>query len=139
MVDELKPFSKIHWDELGLTKDDVQLDMDWDRFIKMEREGKLHTITVRDDGKLLGYHISFIGTHPHYKSTNHAVVDLYYLHKEHRLGRTGIRLFKYAEASLKKLGVVKISSGCKVKLDHTKLFEYLGYEFSDKMFIKIIA
>lgn len=136
--DEFEPFVMIHWGELGLTKEDVPIDFDWERFFEQERKGKLHTVTVRKDGKLVGYHIAFLGSHPHYKSTLHAMTDLYYLLPELRQGRTGLKLFKFAEEKLKELGVVKIYTGCKVILDHTRLFEYLGYEFSDKQFIKIL-
>jgi N-acetylglutamate synthase-like GNAT family acetyltransferase len=66
------------------------------------------------------------------------MVDLYYLLPEHRKGITGVKLFKNAEADLKELGVKKIYTGCKLHLDHTKLFEFLGYTKSDYQFIKLI-
>lgn len=136
--EEFEPFVMKHWNELGLTKDDVPIDFDWERFFKEERVGRLHTATVRKDGKLVGYHISFIGGHPHYKSTLHAMVDLYYLLPEERAGRVGLKMFQYVEDELRKLGVKKVYTGCKVMFDHTKLFTRLGYELSDYQFIKIL-
>lgn len=135
---DFEPFVMQHWNELGLSKEDVPIDFDWNRFFEQDRKGKLHTVTVRKDGQLVGYHISFLGSHPHYKSTMHAMVDLYFLEPSLRKGRTGMKLFKFAEQELKKLGVVKIYTGCKVKFDHTRLFEYLGYELSDYQFIKVL-
>jgi hypothetical protein len=135
---DFEPFVMTHWNELGLTKDAVPIDFDWQRFFEQERIGRLHTVTVRKDGQLVGYHISFIGSHPHYKSTIHAMVDLYYLLPELRAGRVGLKMFKFAEEKLKEIGVVKVYTGCKVKFDHTRLFEYLGYELSDYQFIKIL-
>lgn len=138
-LSELKEFAPIHHAELGLTPESVPLDMDWDRFIDMEETGRLHMLTVRDSGKLIGYHISFVTGHYHYKSTLHASVDLYYLKQEYRKSKIGLNLFIEAEKSLKKIGVVKIITGCKKKLDHTPLFEKLGYELSDLQFMKIIG
>jgi hypothetical protein len=136
--EDFRPFVMQHWNELGLTKEDVPIDFDWERFFAQDRQGKLHTVTVRKDGALVGYHITFLGSHPHYRSTLHGMVDLYYLVPDLRKGRTGMKMFKFAEEKLKELGVVKVYTGCKVKFDHTRLFEYLGYEFSDKQFIKIL-
>lgn len=135
---DFEPFVMKHWNELGLTKEDVPIDFDWNRFFEQDRKGKLHTVTVRKDGQLVGYHIAFIGSHPHYKSTLHAMVDLYYLEPTLRRGKVGMKMFKFAEEELKQIGVKKIYTGCKVKLDHTRLFEFLGYEFSDKQFIKVL-
>jgi GNAT superfamily N-acetyltransferase len=141
VIEELKPFAPLHWSELGLTKDNVPLDMDWERYLDLEDNDKLHLVTVRHNGHVIGYQFTFVGGHFHYKSTKHGLVDLYYLLPQFRKGKVGVELFKFAEAELKKIGVVKIITGCKAKLpglDHTKLFEHLGYELSDYQFIKII-
>lgn len=139
IVEELKPFVPLHWAELGLTKEDVPVDMDWERYFALEREGKLNLVTVRKEGNIIGYQFTFVSGHFHYKSTLHGIVDLYYILPEYRKGRTGLRMFQFAEKCLKDLGVKKIITGCKLHLDHTRLFEFMGYEFTDKQFIKIIA
>jgi hypothetical protein len=139
IIPELKDFEHTHWLELAVSKDSVPVDMDWQRFVKMEREGKLHTVTVRKNHKLVGYHITLVGGHLHYKSTLHGIVDLYYIKKDDRLGRTGLRLFQYAEMSLKQRGVKKIITGTKLHSDNTRLLEFLGYKNSDKTFFKVLA
>ncbi len=135
---ELKPFAPLHWAELAVTQQDVPLDFDWQRFIDMEKQGRFHMATVRDNGKLIGYHMSLIGGHLHYKTTMHAIVDLYFVLPEYRKGRLGLNFFKFVEKSLKGIGVKKVITGCKVHLDHTKLFEYLGYEMCDHLFFKLL-
>lgn len=138
VVEELKPFVPIHWAELGLTKDEIPVDMDWQRYLAMEEKGNLHMTIVRDSGKVIGYQFTLVGGHLHYKSSKHAMVDLYFLLPEYRKGMTGIKMFKYAEAELKKIGCVKIITGCKLFFDHTRIFEHLGYEKSDYQFIKLL-
>lgn len=136
--EELLPFVPLHWAELGLTQNEVPVNMDWTRYFRMEKDGALHFVTVRDNGKLIGYHWTIVHTHFHYKTTLHGQVDLYYILPEYRNGRTGLRLFQFAEQELKKIGVKKIITGCKVHLDHTRLFEHLGYVHSDHQFYKLI-
>lgn len=135
---EFKDFELKHWEELALTKEAVPVAMDWQRYWMLEQENKLHAVTVREDGYLIGYHITFVGGHYHYKDTLHGMVDLYFILPQYRRGRIGIELLKFAEASLKELGVVKIITGCKLHMDHTRLLERLGYTFTDKTFMKLL-
>jgi hypothetical protein len=135
---EFREFEHIHWEELALTKDTIPVAMDWERYWQLEQENKLHTVTVREDGYLIGYHVTFVGGHYHYKDTLHGMVDLYFIAKQYRKSKIGVELLKFAERALKDLGVVKVITGCKIHMDHTKLFEGLGYEFTDKTFAKLI-
>lgn len=137
--DELAPFVPIHWAELGLDQQDVPVDMDLEAYKVHDDAGRLHMVTTRDDGKLIGYHISIIATMLHYKSTKHAVVDLYYLLPEYRQSRIGLDMFKYAEMRFAELGVIKIITGSKLHLHHEKLFLGLEYKATDIVYTKIIA
>ena len=96
-------------------------------------------ITCRNDAELIGYIIFFVSPHLHYKSCITATEDLYFVKKEFRKGRVGIKLFQYAEKVLKDRGVQRIVMHTKVHLDNTKLFEYLGYKQTDKVFSKILG
>lgn len=138
LIPELKFFEPLHWAELGVTKDDVPVDMGWHRYVQLEKEGKVHVATVRDSGRLIGYHITFVGPHYHYHSTLHGMVDLYYILPEYRKNKVGVGLFKFAEAALKKLGVVRIITGTKVHLPNDKLFASLGYTMTDTTWVKVI-
>jgi len=137
-IPEFQRFVPLHWAELGLTREEVPVDMDWQRYVQMERDNKLHTVTVRHDGKLVGYHVTFVGGHFHYKSTLHGMVDLYFVEQEHRRGWAGIKLLKFAEKTLKDRGVVKIITGTKCHKDNSVLHERLGYTHSDETYMKII-
>jgi hypothetical protein len=63
---------------------------------------------------------------------------MYFIKKEFRKGRTGIRLFKYAEDVLRSIGVNRIILHTKVHMDNSRLFEYLDYKNTDKLFSKIL-
>ena len=74
----------------------------------------------------------------HYKSCKTAYEDVYYVKKEYRKGRVGIKLFQYAEMALKRIGVNRVIIHTKIHLDNSRLLEYLGYKFTDKLFTKMI-
>lgn len=136
---ELEPFVEPHHAELGLDRIDVPVDMDLASYKKHEDEGRLHLVTVRDDGVLVGYYTAIITSMLHYQSTLHAVVDLYYLKPSHRSAKIGLGLFQYAEMRFAELGVVKIVTGSKLHLHHEKLFLGLGYKPTEVIYTKIIA
>lgn len=137
-IPELREFVPLHWEELGVTKDDVPVDVGWHRFTELEQKGALHTLTVRDSGRLIGYHVTFVGPHYHYNSTPHGMVDLYYVLPEYRKQGVGVQMFIEAEKSLKELGVVRVVTGTKVHLPHDKLFTSLGYELTERQYVKVI-
>jgi len=99
----------------------------------------LRCITCRVDGELIGYIIFTISRHMHYRSCVTAFEDLYFVRKDYRKGRVGIKLFQYAEKVLRQFGINRIVMHTKVHLDNSKLFEYLGYKWTDKVFTKILG
>jgi GNAT superfamily N-acetyltransferase len=101
--------------------------------------GLLRCVTARDDSGLVGYAIFIVQPHLHYKSCKTAFEDIYFLRKEHRLGRTGIRLFQFAEEALRADGVNRIIMHTKIHMDNSRLFEYLGYKHTDKLYTKILS
>jgi hypothetical protein len=91
------------------------------------------------DEELIGYIVFTIQPHLHYKTCKTAFEDVYYIKKEYRRGRTGIKLFQYAEKVLKEIcGVNRIIMHTKVHMDNSRLFEYLGYKNTDKLYTKLL-
>jgi L-amino acid N-acyltransferase YncA len=136
----MEDFKKIipeHYEELSVTKQ-YALEPNWDQYLALEAAGLSKVITVRDDTNLIGYMIFFVQPHLHYKSCLTAFEDIYYLKKDYRKGRTGIKMFQYAEEYLKSLGVNRIMSSTKLHMDNSKLLEYLGYSFFEKLYSKLI-
>lgn len=136
-INELEKIFPEHYDELCVTKDFV-LEPDYDAYRRMFSAGMLRTFTCRCDNELIGYIIFIIQPHLHYKSCNTAFEDVYYLKKEFRKGRIGIQLFKYAEDVLKQIGVNRIIMHTKIHMDNSKLFDYLGYKHTDKLYTKLL-
>jgi len=136
-IEEFMQVLPLHYDELCVTKE-FPLNPDWDAYKAMAQAGMLRTITCRNDGELIGYIAFFIQPHVHYKDCKTAYEDVYFIKKEYRKGRVGIKLFQYAEKVLKERGINRIIAHTKIHLDNSRLFEYLGYKHTDKLFTKIL-
>jgi len=136
-LEEFEQLFPLHYEELCVTKD-FNLEPDYEAYQRIAKAGMLRCITVRNDKEMIGYIIFFISPHLHYKSCVTATEDIYFVRKEYRKGRIGIKLFQYAEQVLRHCGVQRIVVNTKVHLDNTRLFEYLGYKMTDKVFTKIL-
>jgi hypothetical protein len=137
-IEELKGILPEHYEELCVTKD-FPLLPDYEAYGRLCSSGMLKCITCRIDGALVGYAIFIVQPHLHYMSCKTAFEDIYFLKKEFRQGRNGVRLFQYAERVLKNEGVHRIIMHTKMHMDNSRLFEYLGYKFTDKLFTKILS
>jgi len=136
-VKEMEVLFPLHYDELCVTKD-FPLTPDYAAYKRLADAGMLRCITVRADEEMIGYAIFIVQPHLHYMTCKTAFEDIYYIRPDFRKGRVGIRLFKYAEDVLKGIGVNRVIMHTKVHMDNSKLFEYLGYKLTDKIYTKIL-
>ena len=137
-IEELKGILPAHYDELCVTKD-FPLMPDYEAYGRLYVAGMLKCVTARDVDGLAGYAIFIVQPHLHYMTCKTAFEDIYFLKKSHRLGRTGIRLFQFCEEALRADGVNRIIMHTKTHLDNSRLFEYLGYKHTDKLYTKILS
>lgn len=134
-LEELKAIYPEHYEELALSKE-TDLDMDYETYKNLDKLGKICLITCRKDDELVGYINFFISTHMHHKSCVVAHEDIYFVKKLYRKGRIGIKLFQYAEEKMREKKINRIVYGTKIYQDNSKLFEYLGYTFFEKLYTK---
>ena len=133
-----------HWAELGVTKeDDCPLDPDFERFIQLDDLGLLRVWAARDGKTLAGYLAWFIQPHIHYRSTLHAVEDLYLLSAPYRQGLNGYRFFTTAIDALRDLGVKRCIVHSKVHFEPERgglvqFFARLGFVHTDNLYIRIL-
>ena len=138
IFDEVQELLKLHYEELTLNKDVVKLDPDWFRYFDLENSGKFHTITARDNDKLVGYAGWFLMPHIHYKSILVASNDVLFLHPDYRLGTSGIKLLKYSESEMLKLGANKITWHIKESNDFRNILYRMGYKNEDMICGKLL-
>jgi len=136
-LDQWKMIIKDHYDELSVTKE-YELEPDYEAYQKLWDSNGMRFISCKNDDKLIGYIIFFLAPHLHYKSCFTAFEDIYFLKKEYRKGRVGLKMFQFAEKILKEQGINRVIYNTKVHSDNSRLFEYLGYKFVDKVFTKLL-
>lgn len=129
----------IHFRELSLHQDEIPAGCDSEIYETLEDKGFLLVITARDGRKLVGYYVGMVfDHHPHNKDAGRvSTTDMFYMLPEYRTGN-GAKLLISAEIHLRKFGVRKAAISTKLKQDHRKLFEALGWEATDIVFHKLL-
>jgi len=129
-----------HWREVAIHQAEVPLEVDLEGYAALDALGKLLLVTVRADGALVGYWKGLVVGHLHYRSTLHGIMDIVYLLPAYRQGFTAWRLFQAVEAEAQRRGVVRLTAGTKIHdgLDLSRLYERLGYAWTEKHFSKLL-
>ncbi len=124
---ELIAILPTHYQELALHKDKVPLMPNWEVYTQMAARNELLFVTVREEGKLIGYFLGFVGPALHYITCLTCHMDIFYIVPEARGNNCGWFLFKKVEELCKQRGVQNLVVGCKLHKDVSFLFEKLGY------------
>jgi len=137
---EASPLWIPHYDEVGQNKEKMKLNPNIEKYSQIDAAGKFHIVTVRKDGKLVGYHAGVVDTLLHYKDVLVNSSDLYWLDPACRgSAGIGLRLFKEVERSSKARGVKVLYDATKLYLDHDKFFQHLGYTPIERRYSKWIG
>jgi len=125
LIEEAKDILKLHSEELNeLT---FSLNPDWSMYQQLANNNVLHVVTARDCKKLVGYYVSIIYPHLHYKGVIVAENDLHYLLSEYRKGWAGYKFLKYTIQLLKERNVDMITHSMTVRHSYLPLAERLGF------------
>lgn len=127
-ISYLQSLLKDHYEELALNQDKVPLDPRYNIYIDRERAGELIFVAARDAGQIVGYFIGFIQPGLHYATCLTCNMDIFYIHKDLRKGRLGIKLFRFVEKELQRRGVDRWFVGSKLHADASPLFKYLKFQ-----------
>lgn len=138
ILEEIKPLHVKQWNELANHKDTRPLNPNYDLYISMNRESTFRTLTVRDEGILIGYASFFISFNPHYMDWKYAVCDVYYIEPIYRSNGIGAKMVEEVEIWLKNLGINSITIQDKVNHSHESFFVKLGYKPVEQLYEKVI-
>lgn len=138
-IEELKPLLEAHYEEIAMYKDKIKLNPDYNTYYQLEAHGNLHIVTVRDEGVLIGYYISYIHPNPHYRDHLFAVNDVLFVHPDYRGGTTAYRMIRYAQEKLKELGVSVMMLHMKVAFPFESLCEALGMDKAEYVYSKYLG
>lgn len=133
-IEEAKPLLKKHWQEIAHYKD-IDLDPDYDLYLKMESAGVTKTFICRDDDNIMiGYAVYFIRHHLHYRKTLYAYQDIVFVDPERR--GAGMFFIRWCDEQLKKHGCHVVSQHIKAAHNFGPALERLGYELQDLIYSK---
>ncbi len=136
---EIRELVDAHWKELAMFKDRIPLDIDWDHYRACEDRGILQVTTAREGPDLVGYWISVVNIHPHYKSTKFAFQDSYFLLPKYRKGNVGIGLLEAMQRNVREMGAQAIIGSDKEHLTMSALFGWCGYKSPGQQYMKWIG
>ena len=135
---EIEPLLEQHYKEIALNKDIIKLNPDWRAYAQLDAINGLRIYTARKDGKLMGYFVVIVSRSLHYKDHLFANNDVIFLTKTARKGLTGMKLVKYAIASLKAEGITKLHVNTKMHQPFDPIMERLGFEEIETVFSKVL-
>lgn len=129
--------SRRHAPEASVFQDKMRVQLDHVWHAQQDAAGRLENLTVRDDGKLIGYHISLKEVNPHFAGVSlMAWVLHYFLDPTYRSQGIGSAMFRTAEKSLQAHGVKCVHSEAKNHLPFATLFTHLGWTPTGTLFMK---
>jgi len=146
VVPEMRPVWLLHWREVARDHIAVPLAVGYGAYEELEAAGRLHVLTARLRGRLVGYVVTIVQPHLHYAGTLFGTFDLFYLLPELRRGWRGVQMFRAAERSLRARGVRVLQAGTKIhaspltgkSLDAGPIFEFLGWVQTERVYRKLL-
>lgn len=127
-----------HYREIAIHQDAIPLDPDLNEYQRLRDTGALCVIVGREDGRIVGYHLSIVRPHLHYRRTLHGFTDVFYLAPHCRGSGAGRQMFEMVERAWTARGVVKGFSACKKHFDLAPLFESLGWTETETLYTKLL-
>lgn len=136
-VQELRSLIPAHYDALSLHKEKgFPLSPQWQIYFDREARGELLFVTLRRDGRMIGYWIAFIAPGLHYSTCLTAQMDIWFIHPEHIIGKAPVLLIKAVEHELKRRGVKLSFAGSKDHNPCGPFLERVGYERVETYYAK---
>lgn len=136
----------LNYEETERDTDTIALDVDWDTYRFLERQGIFRAIALKRDGKMIGYAGFHVHKLLHTKGLTAAFCDVIYVDPGYRRGPAGLKLLKESELLISTLADrVRIIYGCKPYVHIgaksgtlTDLLRYLGYRHDEDVLTKIV-
>lgn len=133
-LEELKVLFPLHWQELAVFKDKMELAPQYHVYADRYNRGELVIPTARADGKIIGYWPTFIAPGLHYGTTLTATMDILYVDPAYRGEGVAKMLAETLKDELIRRGVKLWYVGSKLHKDIEAFYESLGFTPIEKYF-----
>lgn len=121
-----------HWGEIAHFSD-IELNVDWATYFKMQDGGMLRMFTAREqDGTLVGYAVFIVRYNPHYADSLTALQDVIFIDPGKR--GFGKKFIEWCDEQLRKEEVQLVVHHVKAAHNFGQMLESIGYELIDLMY-----
>jgi hypothetical protein len=112
MADGLEDLIVYNWAEVeALDPRAPPIDIDWPRYLMLERRGEYKAVSIRRAGNLIGYNGYFTQAPLRHKTVKWAINDALYIDKAERKGSLGYRVVRRSIDMLRELGFSQVFHG----------------------------
>ena len=147
---QIEPISKLiedgignmassHYEEVRTPSDFSQFDPDWEEYNRLEETDMLRFISVRDEGKLIGYSSIIVIKNPHCKGTYNAIIQDLYVIPERRKSMISFKLMRFVLSIISMLNVKQTMifepRTTSIK-DIGRFYKYFGFNESETVWLK---
>ena len=136
-LEELMPLHRLHWAETEKYRHGLPLNPDYERFLALERAGRLMLFTIRKNGELVGHTTMKLFESMH-TQTIVAEEDSLFLREDCRGGWKILRFIDYAATYLGRQGAREVRVSAKLSNRANKLLERVGFLPTAMMMVKMI-
>lgn len=139
--EEAAPLFRAHWDLVGRHKDLIRLDVDVERWLKLEREGLVVAFSARIGWKLEGYALYLTTPSLNYRGHVFAYCHAIYIEPRELGGFKALRFrrfISFCDAELRRRRCTKAIMHMKLDHNFLKMIEPLGYEWSEIMAERVL-
>ena len=130
---EIFRLGELHWQETEAYRHGQQFNPDVERYLHYNDIGYHIQFTARVDGRLVGHAGMYLCRSMHTQQLV-AHEDTWFMLKEYRKGRNAIRLWKYVEQEMRKMGAAEIAISAKLANSSGRIMELIGYRHTESIY-----
>jgi len=138
IIADVFPLLELHRDEISVYKELMTVNPDLDKYYEVEKNGNLLALAAYDGDILIGYSISFIGSHLHYSDLIIGNNDVLFVKKEYRESKLGYKLITLTTEKAKERGAKIFLWHAKDNTALSKLLSKMKYIVHDVIFSKVL-
>lgn len=139
LYEELHPLLEKHYEEVAVFQEHIKLNPDQEFYQMAQDTGRLHILTARDRGRLVGYTVTMVSRNPHYKDHIYAVNDVIYVDPEYRGGEVAPEMVLKLEEIMEKRDVSVMTFHMKTFKPFESLMDMMGFEDTERVYYKYIG
>jgi len=135
---QFRELVKYQWLEVDHRRKTSALDIDFNKYLKLEEAGFHYMVVAFSDKELVGYNSMFASPSPHTGELT-ALTDTIFIKKEYRKGGLGSTMIKLAEEEAKTRGCAHIMVTFKNDQPHPEIVKELGFFSYETIYSKYIG